>query len=271
MELARRTVLVTGAGSGIGRAIALRIAQDQAAIVICVDKDPATAAETSERIAASGVESYSIAIDLADEVAIDMLAKIVLEKHGVIDVLVSNAGVSFEGGLDTPESGWTTSWDVNLMAQVRLARLLVPSMIANGGGYVVNTASAAGLLTSLGALSYAVTKHASVAFSEWLAITHRPDNIRVSALCPMGVRTKMLFPERDDGQASARLAQSAVLESGELLEPEQVANRVVEAINSEEFLILPHPQVHDFYTFRANNTAKWIASMAKYRERLVAE
>ncbi len=271
MELARRTVLVTGAGSGIGRAIALRIARDQARVVVCVDKDAETAAETAERIAASGVDSYSIAIDLADEVAIDMLAKIVLEKHGVVDLLVSNAGVSFEGGLDTQESAWTTSWDVNLMAQVRLARLLVPNMIANGGGYVVNTASAAGLLTSLGALSYAVTKHASVAFSEWLAITHKPDNIRVSVLCPMGVRTKMLFPDGDDAPDSTRLAQSAVLESGELLEPEQVANHVVEAINAEEFLILPHPQVRDFYMFRANNTAKWITSMAKYRKSLIAE
>ncbi len=271
MDLSNTAILVTGAGSGIGRAIALRAAQDGPSVVVCVDKNSQGATLTAEEITAKGVPSYAIVVDLSNQGGIEMLAEAVLEKHGAIDVLFSNAGVSFGGGLDTDEQAWSTSWEVNLMAQVRLARLLLPAMIAKGGGYIVNTASAAGLLTNLGALSYAVTKHASVALSEWIAITHKKDNIRVSVLCPMGVRTNMLFPASPEVEPADRLAQAAVLQAGELLEPDEVANIVMRAVNAEEFLILPHEEVRKFYSFRANDTAKWISSMAKYQERLTAK
>ena len=156
------------------------------------------------------------------------------------------------------------------MSQVRLARNFIPSMIENGGGYILNTASAAGLLIGLGALSYAVTKHGSVALSDWLAITHKRDNIRVSVLCLMGVRTGLLLPETDPNQLKS-LAQTAVLDAGAILEPSDVAEAVVAGINAEQFLILSHPEVSQFYNFRANNTEKWIAEMARYKEKLLAD
>ena len=268
MELAGKSVLVTGAASGIGQAIAQRVAIEGPSVVICIDKNSDGATRTATAITAMGVTSYAIAIDLADLTAIDLASKIVLESHGCIDLLVCNAGVSFSGGIETDESAWKTSWDVNLMAQVRLARNFIPSMIENGGGYILNTASAAGLLTGLGALSYAVTKHGCVALSEWLAITHKRDNIRVSVLCPMGVRTGLLLPETDPDQPRS-LAQAAVLEAGALLEPSDVAEAAVAAINAEQFLILPHPEVRQFYNFRANNTEKWITAMARYQENLL--
>ncbi|MDA8262035.1 MAG: SDR family NAD(P)-dependent oxidoreductase [Actinomycetota bacterium] len=271
MKLRGKSILVTGAASGIGRAIARRVASEEPSVVICVDKNERGASTVAGELAAGGTSSYSVAVDLADREAIELLAHVVTEQSGGVDVLFANAGVSFGGGLDTLEEAWQTSWDVNVMAQVRLARSFIPGMIERGGGYVVNTASAAGLLTNLGALSYAVTKHGSVALSEWIAITHGRDNIKVSVLCPMGVRTNMLFPEEGRQNDEHRLAQAAVLEAGDVLEPEEVADKVVAAMDAEEFLILPHENVRSFYSFRANDTSKWIAAMARYQDRLAGD
>ncbi|MDA8397749.1 MAG: SDR family NAD(P)-dependent oxidoreductase [Actinomycetota bacterium] len=268
MKLHGKSVLVTGAASGIGRAIARRVANEGPSVVVCVDKNESGASAVSNEIAAAGTPSYSVAVDLADREAIELLASVVTERSGGTDVLFANAGVSFGGGLDTLEEAWQTSWEVNVMAQVRLARSFLPGMIERGGGYIVNTASAAGLLTNLGGLSYSVTKHGSVALSEWMAITHARDNIKVSVLCPMGVRTNMLFPEEGRQNEEHRLAQAAVLEAGDVLEPEVVADKVLEAMDAEQFLILPHESVRGFYSFRANDTDKWIASMARYQQRL---
>ncbi|CAG4921319.1 MULTISPECIES: SDR family oxidoreductase [Acidithrix] len=270
MEIENKVVLVTGAGSGIGRAIALACGMENPSAVICVDKNTANVEKTVSQLRETKTTAYAETIDLTDLSAIADLGEKVLKRHGVVDILFSNAGVSFAGDLETSEEDWETSWNVNLMAQVRTAKALLPAMISNGGGYIVNTASAAGLLTNLGALSYAVTKHASVALSEWIAINHRPDNIRVSVLCPMGVRTNMLFPD-DDRTASSKaesLAQRAVLDAGDILDPSQVAEVVIAAVKAEEFLILPHKDVLGFYSFRANNTQKWITSMAKYQEQI---
>ncbi len=271
MKLHGKSVLVTGAASGIGRAIARRVAAEEPMVVVCVDKNEPGASEVSDEIAAGGTSSYSVAVDLADRDAIELLAGVVTEQSGGIDVLFANAGVSFGGGLDTLEEAWQASWDINVMSQVRLARSFLPGMIERGGGYIVNTASAAGLLTNLGALSYAVTKHGSVALSEWIAITHGRDNIKVSVLCPMGVRTNMLFPEGGRQNEEHMLALAAVLQAGDVLEPEQVADKVLRAMDAEEFLILPHEDVRGFYSFRANDTAKWISAMARYRDRLASD
>ena len=270
MEIENKRVLITGAASGIGRALAMSVAIRSPKDIVLVDRNESGLRETEAALAKGGFSVHLEVCDLVDGTAIANLATNVLSKIDCIDLLFANAGISRTGDLTTSEDDWTDSFNVNVMSQVRLARQFVPKMIEAGGGYVVNTASAAGLLTSLGALSYAVTKHGSVAFSEWLAINHAPDNIRVSVLCPMGVRTNMLFPaDSATSSMEENLAHRSVVESGTVKEADEVAEFVMEKIGEEEFLILPHPEVADFYSFRANATSKWIRSMAKYQQSLI--
>lgn len=269
MEIQNKKVLVTGAASGIGRALARSVALREPQALVLVDKNEAGLKETEAALTKGGFSIHLEVCDLASEASIEHLSRNVLSALGHVDVLFANAGISRTGDLSTTERDWEDSFSVNVMSQVRLARHFVPKMIEVGGGYVINTASAAGLLTSLGALSYAVTKHGSVAFSEWLAINHADDNIRVSVLCPMGVRTNMLFPPDTSRSEEEDLAHRSVVESGNVMEPDDVAELVMEKIRAEEFLILPHPEVADFYSFRANATSKWIKSMAKYQKSLL--
>ncbi|MDA8196063.1 MAG: SDR family NAD(P)-dependent oxidoreductase [Actinomycetota bacterium] len=269
MEIENKSVLVTGAASGIGRALARSVALRNPKSLVLVDLNQAGLEETKAALTEGGFSLSLEVCDLSNGDAIKVLAEKVLSEVGTIDILFANAGISRTGDLETSEEDWSDSFNVNVMSQVRLARYFVPKMIESGGGYVVNTASAAGLLTSLGALSYAVTKHGSVAFSEWLAINHANDNIRVSVLCPMGVRTNMLFPPNATHSDEENLAHRSVVESGNVKDPDEVSELVMEKIGAEEFLILPHSEVADFYSFRANATSKWIKSMAKYQQSLL--
>jgi NAD(P)-dependent dehydrogenase (short-subunit alcohol dehydrogenase family) len=247
MELKDRIAVVTGAAAGIGRALAVRFAREGAKLVVCADIDEAGARETAA--IAGGV---AFRTDVSKEGDIAALIETIEREHGPIDLFVSNAGIGIGGGAEVPDEGWQKIWDINVMAHVWAARHLVPRMKARGGGYLLNTASAAGLLSQVGSAPYAVTKHAAVGLAEWLALTHGDDGIRVSVLCPQAVRTAMTAGN-PDGVASI----------DGMIEPEDVAEAVVKGLAAEEFLILPHPQVLDYMRRKTADYGRWIGGMRK--------
>ncbi|HXV00986.1 MAG TPA: SDR family NAD(P)-dependent oxidoreductase [Caulobacteraceae bacterium] len=251
MQIRDRIIVVTGGASGIGRALARRFAADGARKVIVADRDEAGARAVAEEI---GGAAYMV--DVSREEEIGALVEAVERDHGPIDLFCSNAGIGIGGGAETPDKGWQRIWEVNVMAHVWAARHLVPRMIARGGGYLMNTASAAGLLSQIGSAPYAVTKHAAVGLAEWLAITHGDDGIKVSVLCPQAVRTAMTAGN-EDGVASV----------DGMIEPEEVAEACVKAIEAEEFLILPHPEVLDYMRRKSADYGRWIGGMRKLNRR----
>lgn len=255
MELGGKRVVVTGGASGIGKALCRRFAAAGAKTVVVVDLNAAGATEVAAEIAGVGMTAdVSRARDVADVV------ERTERDHGPIDLFCSNAGVALSGGVDTSEAAWQKSWDVNVMSHVYAARVLLPRMIARGGGYMLNTASAAGLLNQIGSVSYGVTKHAAVGFAEWLALSHAHQGIKVSLLCPQAVRTPML----DTGLG----AQAASVDG--LIEPEALAEVVVDGLRAERFLILPHPQVLDYMQRKVGDYDRWLRGMNRLQERLAA-
>src|SRR3954447_26615216 len=190
MELAGKVAIVTGGASGIGRGMAERFAAEGAKAVIVADMNGDGTRAVADGI---GATATGVALDVSDEQAVAALVHDTEERHGPIDLFASNAGIAIFGGEEVPDDGWDQIWHVNVMAHIYAARHVLPSMLARGEGYLLNTASAAGLLTNLGAAPYAVTKHAAVALAEWLAITHGDAGIKVSCLCPQGVNTPMLM------------------------------------------------------------------------------
>jgi len=256
MELAGKIAVVTGGASGIGRALCLRFAAEGARVVVA-DRDVDGAARTA---AAFGGLSFRVDVGRAEE--IDAMVGAVAAEYGVIDVFCSNAGIGVSGGPDAPDEVWQRAWDIHVMAHVYAARAVLPGMLARGSGAIVATASAAGLLTNLDAAPYAVTKHAAVAFAEWLAVTYGDRGVQFHCLCPMAVHTPMLdAPGYSQALASVKAA-------GALLEPEQVAEAVVRALAEKRFLILPHPEVHDFLRRKANDPDDWIAAMQRFKKKL---
>ena len=247
MELAGKVIVVTGAAGGIGRALALRFAREGARHVACADIDGAGAEAVAREIGGSGHR-----VDVSKEADIVALIDAVEASAGPIDLFVSNAGIGIGGGAEAPDAGWQRIWDINVMAHVWAARHLVPRMTARGGGYLLNTASAAGLLSQIGSAPYAVTKHAAVGLAEWLAITYGDAGIKVSVLCPQAVRTAMTAGN-PDGVASV----------DGMIEPDEVAEACVRAIEAEEFLILPHPQVLDYMRKKTADYGRWIGGMRK--------
>lgn len=247
MQLKDRIVVVTGAASGIGQALAYRFAKEGAKLVVCSDVNAEGA-----RAVAKAIGGVAFATNVAKEADIQHLIEKVEAEHGPIDLFCSNAGIGVGGGAETPNDQWQRSWEINVMAHVWAARHMVPRMIARGGGYLLNTASAAGLLSQIGSASYAVTKHASVGFAEWIAITHGDQGIKVSVLCPQAVRTAMTAGN-EDGVASV----------DGMIEPEEVAEACVRAIEAEEFLILPHPKVIDYMRKKTADYGRWIGGMRK--------
>jgi NAD(P)-dependent dehydrogenase (short-subunit alcohol dehydrogenase family) len=245
-----KKAVVTGGGSGIGRAICSRLAAEGARVVVA-DRDGAAAARVAAEIGGAAFQ-----LDVARAAEIEALVR----EHDPIDVLVSNAGVAIGGGPEAPDDDWQRAWDIHVMAQVRAVRAVLPGMLARGAGVLVTTASAAGLLTNLDAAPYAVTKHAAVAFAEWLAVTYGDRGIQVACICPMAVRTPML---EGDG-----LALSSVKAAGATVEPEQVAEALVRALAEKRFLVLPHPEVADFVRRKATDPDGWIARMQQFRARL---
>jgi NAD(P)-dependent dehydrogenase (short-subunit alcohol dehydrogenase family) len=253
MELAGRHVVVTGAGSGIGRGLARRFAVEGARAVVVADLDLASAESIAGEIGGLAVHT-----DVSRESEIQALVSRARKANGPIDLFCSNAGVAGPaGGPEAPDEDWQQTWDINVMAHVRAARALLPEMIARGDGYLLNTASAAGLLTQVSALAYSATKHAAVAVAEWLAITYADAGIKVSCLCPQAVRTPLLEIALEDPIGAAPLL------AGGVLEPADVAEAVVAGIREERFLILPHAEVAKFMALKGAQPERWLNGMRR--------
>ena len=253
MELAGRSIVVTGGAGGIGRALSRRFVEEGARQVVVADLDGERAAEFAAEIGALGA-----GFDAGRESGVRELIATATDAGGPIDIFISNAGVpGAGGGAEAPEDAWDEAWRVNVMAHVWAARALVPQMSERGEGYLINTASAAGLLTQVSSLIYSVTKHAAVALAEWMAIEYGDSGIRVSCICPQGVRTPMLDFAMEDPVAAAALV------SGGLIEPEDVADAVVAGIAAERVLILPHENVSGFLAFKGAEPERWIKGMRK--------
>jgi NAD(P)-dependent dehydrogenase (short-subunit alcohol dehydrogenase family) len=246
--------VVTGAAGGIGRALALRCAAEGARVA-------ASDVQPLEQVAgALGAGHLTLPADVTDAGAVNALVERVESELGPVEVFFANAGVAIgEDPINTPDEVWDLAFAVNIRAHVLVARRLLPGWLARGEGYFVATASAAGLLTQIGSAPYAVTKHAAVAFAEWLSVTYGDRGLRVSCLCPMGVRTAML--------ASDGLAERVVRGAGAVLEPEQVADAAVAAVEREEFLIVPHPEVLTFFQRKALDYERWLAGMRRLQAR----
>lgn len=259
MELAGKVAVVTGGASGIGAALCRRIGAAGAAGVAVADLDAEGCSAVAAELAASGVRSLPVPTDVATEAAVAALVDRASTELGPIDLFCANAGIAVSGGAEVPNAQWQRIWDVNVMAHVYAARAVIPTMAERGGGYLLMTASAAGLLTNLGSAPYTVTKHAAVAFAEWLSITHAHQGIKVSCLCPQGVRTPLLL----GGLAAGDAAGSAVLASGALLEPDEVAAVALDALAEERFLVLPHPEVATYVRHRAEDHERWLRGMRR--------
>jgi NAD(P)-dependent dehydrogenase (short-subunit alcohol dehydrogenase family) len=259
MELSGRHVVVTGAARGIGRALVERFAAEGARALVLADLDADELTAVAERI---GDRALPMATDVGREADINALVARAVDANGPIDLFCSNAGIGVGRGPETSDEDWDLIWRVNVMAHVYAARALLPDMLARGEGYLLNTASAAGLLTNLGALPYSVTKHAAVAVAEWLSITYGDAGIKVSCLCPQAVRTSMLLASLQD-QAGA-----SVVAAGNTKEPEEVAEAVVAGLREERFLILPHPEVADYMVRKATDPDRWLAGMRRLQARV---
>ena len=259
VELADRVAIVTGAASGIGRALALRFADEGVRGVGVVDINEGGAQAVADQI---GERALGLGCDVSDEGEVEAMIDRTQEAFGPVSVFCANAGVANGTGLDTPDNIWDLTFDVNVRAHYLAARHLVPGWLEQGEGYFVSTASAAGLLTQIGDAPYAVTKHAAVAFAEWLSVTYGDRGIRVSCLCPMGVNTAMMQAGLDQA-GSAGLGARVVEAAGRLIEPEEVANEVVTSMREERFLILPHPEVGEFFRRRGDDHERWLAGMRR--------
>ncbi|MBR9653277.1 SDR family oxidoreductase [Thalassovita aquimarina] len=251
MELKDRIVVVTGAASGIGRAMCLRFAREGTRHIVCVDINLDGAQATADEI---GGTAFRVDVGKADEIV--ALIDTVERDIGPIDLFCSNAGISVAGGVEVSDDGWQRIWDINVMSHVWAARTLVPRMTARGGGYLLNTSSAAGLLNQIGSAPYGVTKHAAVGLAEWLAMSYGDQGITVSVLCPQAVRTEMTRGHEDH-----------VASIDGMMEPEPVAEACVQAIREESFLVLPHKEVLGYMRAKTENYDRWIGGMRKLNRR----
>ena len=253
MDIQGRVAVVTGGGSGIGAALARRLHAEGARVAVA-DLDGASA-----QAVAAEIDGLPVTADVTDERDVQKLVRTVIDGAGRIDVYCSNAGIAVSGGFEVPDAGWRRSFEVHLMAHVYAARAVLPEMLRRGEGYFVGTISAAALLNHFGAAPYAVTKAAGLSFMEWLAIAYGDRGIRISAVCPQGVRTPML--ERA-GERNFLLAGA--------LQPEAVAEAVVRGLHEERFLILPHPEVADFVRRKADDYDRWLAGMRRFKNRVTS-
>ena len=251
MELKDKIIVVTGAASGIGRAMCVRYAEEGAKHIACVDRDLAGAEETAKMM---GGKAYQVDVAVKDQIT-GMIDAIEADA-GPIDLFCSNAGISVAGGVEVEDDEWQRIWEINVMSHVWAARHLVPLMSARGGGYLLNTSSAAGLLNQIGSAPYGVTKHAAVGLAEWLALTYGDQGIKVSVLCPQAVRTEMTRGHEDH-----------VAAINGMMEPGPVAEACVQTIRDETFLVLPHPEVVQYMRNKTDNYDRWIGGMRKLNRR----
>ena len=255
MKIKDKVVVVTGAASGIGRGLCYRFAAEGPKGIVVSDYN----AEGAAKVAAD-IGGLAVPADVSKETDIKKVVEAATAKYGPIDLFCSNAGIPAAGGAEAPDEIWQRSWDIHVMAHVFAARAVLPSMIERGDGYLLHTASAGGLLTTPGQAPYAVTKHAAVAFAEYLSIAHARQGIKVSCLCPFGVISGML-PADSDG-VGKYIMKTAIT-------AEQCADFVVGALEREEFFILPHPEILEYFKARANNHDRWLKVMRKEQERYI--
>ena len=251
MELKDRVAVITGGSGGIGRALARAFLAEGARTVVLADLDPEAVSRAAAQI---GCEAR--ACNVTDEAQVAHLVEWTLANHGPIDLFCSNAGAGAEGVLtDAANEAWQAQWELHVMSHLYAARAVLPSMIARGEGYLLNTASAAGLLAAIGSGPYTVTKAAAVKLAEFLSITHGDDGIRVSVLCPQGVNTAMAPKSLGDGQTDG------------IIEPDDLAQVVVQAIRDERFHVLPHPEVAEYVKRKADDPDRWLKGMRRLRAR----
>ncbi|TMF11366.1 MAG: SDR family oxidoreductase [Chloroflexi bacterium] len=255
MEIRNRVVVVTGGGGGIGGALCRRFAADGARQVVVSDIDREAAAAVAAEIGGAAVRA-----DVTVESDVASLVRGIEATHGRVDIYCSNAGIAVGGGPEASDAAWRQSWDVHVMAHVYAARALLPGMLARGEGYLVGTISAAALLNHVLAAPYAVTKAAGLSFFEWMAIAYYDQGIRLSVVCPQGVRTAMLAQEGERNFLTAGA-----------LDPEQVADAVANGIHDERFLILPHADVGEFFLRKASDYDRWLRGMRRLRGRILEE
>ena len=251
MKLAGKVAVITGGGNGIGRALCQRFSAEGTRGIVVADIDEARASDVAREV--GGV---AVAIDVAQEADMHRLVEVATRAYGTIDLFCSNAGIVIEGGIEVAAAEWQRIWEINVMAHVWAARAVVPEMVKRGGGYLLQTVSAAGLLTAIESAPYSVTKHAALGFAEWLSITYGQSGLKVSCICPQGVRTKMLLG--DSGDRDSYLLAGAI-------EPEQVAEAAVLGIDEERFLILPHAQVAEYFQRKASDYDRWLRGMRRLR------
>ena len=256
MKLKDKVAVVTGGAHGIGKALCERFAREGARGVVISDLDAEAASQVATEIG-----GLAVTTNVAREADIINLVQKTNKAYGAIDLFCSNAGIGTPGGADEPNEIWQNIWEVNVMSHIYAARAVVPQMLERGEGYLLNTASAAGLLAQIGSAPYSVTKHAAVAYAEWLSITHGDRGIKVSCLCPQGVNTDLL--RRSAG------GPGKFLRAG-MLEPEQVAEFVVKGLEEERFLILPHPEVAEYLRRKATDYDRWLRGMRRLQASLDA-
>lgn len=251
MELGNQVAVITGGSGGIGQAMARAFLAEGARAVVLADLD-----ESAVQSAARDIGCEGLVCDVTDESQVQALVDATIERHRRIDLFCSNAGAGARGVLtDAPNEVWQSQWELHVMSHLYAARAVIPSMVANGGGYLLNTASAAGLLAAIGSGPYTVTKAAAVKLAEFLSITHGDEGIRVSVLCPQGVNTAMAPRSLGDGQTDG------------IIEPDALADVVVACIRDERFHVLPHPEVGEYLKRKADDPDRWLKGMRRLRAR----
>jgi NAD(P)-dependent dehydrogenase (short-subunit alcohol dehydrogenase family) len=248
MNVRDKVVVVTGGATGIGEGLARRFKAEGARGVVIADID----AEGAQRVAGE-IGAVAMRVDVGQEANVRALVNETMARFGQIDLFCSNAGVFVEGDIDAPDHVWMRMRDIHMLAHVYAARAVLPKMVERGEGYLLQTVSAAGLVTSLESVMYAVTKHAALALAEWIAITYGDRGIKVSALCPQGVRTNMLMQDPDNFLVANSISV------------EQVADAVIEGLGDERFLILPHPEVGEYFRHKATDYDRWLRGMRRFR------
>src|SRR4051794_16238080 len=258
MEVRDKVTVVTGGANGIGRALCRRFAEEGARGVVVVDRDADGVQAVVSELGDVGLAQTA---DVSVEADIVNVVEQAEDRFGPVDLFCSNAGIGGGGGVEAPDEVWQDIWGINVMAHVFAARAVLPSMLARGEGYLMNTASAAGLLTNIGNAPYTATKHAAVGLAEWLSITYGDRGINVSCLCPQGVRTNMLMSMPGNAATEVVIAQGTI-------EPEELAEAVIDGLRAERFLILPHPEVADYVQRKVADPDRWLKGMRRLQARI---
>jgi len=256
MQIKDKVIVVTGGASGIGRALCERFASEGAAAVVVADINQTGIDDVTDLIA-DRTRTLGVVTDVSNETDVQHLVAKSKEAFGPIDLFCSNAGIFTAGDENVSNDAWQRIWDINVMAHIYASRAVLPDMLARGEGYLLNTASAAGLLSQVGSAPYAVTKHAAIGFAEWLSITYGSRGIKVSVLCPQAVRTKMTENTGGGGVAGV----------DGMLEPDALAQTVVDTLAAERFLCLPHPQVLTYMQRKTGDYDRWLGGMRKLQDR----